>query len=85
MTGESNTPNVPPLKFADKYELGPLLAIQGKDGCDSPFCTRMVRQIAEGEWELGPCMGYHCPYCGEPCSMMGHKKCLESDPREVGV
>lgn len=20
----------------------------------------------------GHCIGYHCSYCGEPCSMMGH-------------
>ena len=49
------------------FEIGALLAYQGKEGCTDSRCTRMD----------GRCHGYHCPVCHEPCSMMGHKKCQE--------
>lgn len=39
----------------------------GVEGCTSPKCRRSGPD--------GVCMGYHCPKCGEPCSMMGHGNC----------
>lgn len=57
------------------YELGPLLAVEGKEGCTSSRCRRMVEHHDDGTYTLGPCMGWHCPVCGEPCSMMGHSGC----------
>ena len=56
-----------------RYELGPCVAVQGKEGCEHPQCTRMRGASS--------CMGYHCPHCGEPCSMMGHRDCPALDPR----
>lgn len=42
--------------------------------CESWACTRMgsTQRRADGSWDKGRCVGYHCPYCGESCSMMGH-------------
>lgn len=45
---------------------GPV-AIMGQDGCTDVRCTRLN----------GKCVGYHCPKCGQPCSMMGHRACQE--------
>lgn len=53
-----------------RYEIvsdGPI-AIMGVKGCEDPRCTRLK----------GKCIGYHCPICGKPCSMMGHPKCQEA-------
>ncbi len=44
--------------------IGPL-AYRGKDGCESAVCARM----GAGS---GPCYGWHCSYCDEPCSSQGH-------------
>jgi hypothetical protein len=30
--------------------------------CTNPSCSRVGDR----------CVGYHCAYCGEPCSSMGH-------------
>lgn len=54
-----------------RYEIvgdGPI-AIQGQEGCKDPRCTRTYPE--------GKCIGYHCPTCGKPCSMMGHAACQE--------
>lgn len=65
-------------EYLGGYELGPMVAVQGKEGCTDPRCTRM-RDRETGEW--GVCIGWHCPRCGEPCSMMGHRNCPKLDPR----
>lgn len=57
------------------FEIGPMLAYQGKDGCESTLCRRMVKRSDDGSFLIGPCLGYHCPICDEPCSMMGHSEC----------
>lgn len=44
------------------------IAYQGDDDCTNMTCSRRD----------GKCVGYHCPTCGAPCSMMGHK-CPERD------
>lgn len=53
----------------EDYELGALVAIQGKKGCTDSRCSRLN----------GRCHGYHCPKCGEPCSMMGHSACPDKE------
>ena len=54
------------LKYIDgRWKLGEHIATQGKEGCRDPRCRR--------NGATGECMGWHCPKCGEPCSMMGHK------------
>jgi hypothetical protein len=35
---------------------------QRVEECDSITCTRLN----------GKCIGWHCPYCTEPCSSQGH-------------
>lgn len=54
-----------------RFEIVGLVAIQGLEGCQSPRCTRLGCDWANGD--LGQCVGYHCPDCLEPTSMMGHK------------
>ena len=47
------------------------LCYQGKPDCMDARCRQM---IYHDEPHVRPgCMGYHCSYCDEPCSMMGHK------------
>jgi hypothetical protein len=38
--------------------------------CRNPSCTR----------EDGVCIGYHCPHCGKPSTVMGHPDCLPMSP-----
>lgn len=53
--------------------IGPL-AYQGKEDCTSPVCTRRTWRDEDGKLQWDPnCIGYHCPYCDEPCSSQGHK------------
>lgn len=60
------------------YEFVALLAYQGKEGCQNVRCTHMLGRDENGELTFGPsCLGYHCPVCHEPCSMMGHPACHE--------
>lgn len=59
----------------DDYEIGPMLAYQGKEGCQSPLCRRFAQRNDDGSFDVGPCLGYHCPICHEPSSMMGHNEC----------
>ena len=42
------------------------LAYQGKEGCRDVRCTRI------GIGPASRCVGWHCPYCDEAVSMMGH-------------
>lgn len=60
-----------PEYIAQRYELGPCVAVMGKEGCEDVRCTRAGDR----------CIGYHCSRCGEPCSMMGHRDCPKLDPR----
>lgn len=60
----------------DRYVFKELLAVEGREGCTDPRCRRMFYP----DGSIGPCMGYHCPRCGEPCSMMGHQKCRSVSP-----
>ncbi len=46
-----------------RWKIGETVSVQGAEGCQDPRCSRIG----------GQCVGYHCPYCGEPCSMMGHQ------------
>lgn len=62
------------------YEVGPMLAYQGKEGCSDSHCTR-ARNPETGEWDFERCVGYHCPRCDEPTGMMGHRNCPKLDPR----
>jgi hypothetical protein len=55
-----------------EFKLGPALAYQGKEDCVDPLCTR--RMGPDGEIIPG-CIGWHCPVCHKPCSMMGHAGC----------
>lgn len=50
-----------------------LVAYQGKTDCTYMGCTRRgCRERADGTWDLGVCMGWHCALCDAPCSSMGH-------------
>lgn len=68
--------------------IGPL-AYRGKKGCTSATCTRLnVRAFLAGEEEA--CFGWHCSYCDEPCSSMGHgcdaaKAVLGEARRQAGI
>jgi hypothetical protein len=61
------------VKALDGYVLIGPLCYQGKEGCESPLCTRFVERLDSGSYEVGPCRGYHCSYCDEPCSSQGHR------------
>lgn len=53
--------------------IGPL-CYQGKKGCTSSICTRMVETLPDGTCKVSPdCRGYHCSYCDAPCSSQGHR------------
>lgn len=45
-----------------RIEVGEQLAYGGKEGCTDVRCTRYNDE----------CVGWHCPYCDEPCSSQGH-------------
>lgn len=62
-----------------RLELGPMLAYQGKEGCESSGCTRMIYP----DGTVGPCMGWHCAHCHEPTSSQGHRNCPALDPRAM--
>lgn len=49
------------------------LAYMGKKGCESGLCRRMIERLDDGTTTWGPCMGWHCSYCDEPCGPMGHR------------
>jgi hypothetical protein len=53
-----------------RFILGDLVATQGKADCTNPGCRR---RFAPGDPPEGICAGYHCPKCGEPTGMMGHR------------
>lgn len=53
------------------WELGTLLAVEGKEDCTDPRCRRMIYR---DEAHVRPgCLGWHCPDCGKPTSSQGHK------------
>jgi len=52
--------------------IGPL-AYMGKADCESSMCRRQVFRNDAGEWEFGPCSGWHCSYCDASCGQMGHR------------
>ena len=54
----------------DGYEVIGPLAYQGKEGCESPTCTR--RRLGPTD-DAGTCIGWHCSYCDAPCSSQGHR------------
>jgi hypothetical protein len=54
------------------FEVGELLAVQGKPGCTDIRCTRIN----------GECVGWHCPRCGAPTSSQGGCGC--ADREETG-
>lgn len=61
-------------KVIPGYRLIGPLAYQGKKGCTSPICSRMVLIAADGTHKASEdCRGYHCSYCDEPCSSQGHR------------
>lgn len=58
-----------------KYVVGEQLSYKGQEDCQDPRCTRMGGtglKLEDGSFDMGVCIGWHCPRCGEPCSMMGH-------------
>ena len=55
------------------FKVGGLVAVQGVEDCTSPMCRRVGADYTKTPPDIGRCAGYHCPTCGEPCSMMGHK------------
>lgn len=60
-----------------------LLAIQGKEDCADLRCTRSggTYDPETGAITHGKCIGWHCPYCGEPTSSQGHN-CLIKEAKE---
>lgn len=64
----------PPMGNLGDYELGEVVAIQGKADCTDVRCSRYN----------GKCVGYHCPKCGESCSMIGHRVCPEKEATDGG-
>lgn len=55
-----------------RWQIGGLIAVQGVDECTSPMCRRVGADYTKTPPDIGRCAGYHCPKCGQPCSMMGH-------------
>jgi hypothetical protein len=51
----------------DDYRIIGPLAYRGKEGCRNVTCTRM--DVTDS---TSACYGWHCAYCDEPCSSMGH-------------
>lgn len=53
---------------------GPV-AVKGWPDCTSPRCTRRNFTVDPdtGIVDVGDCVGWHCPRCGEPTSMLGHE------------
>jgi hypothetical protein len=49
------------------------------DNCVNPGCTRIGWGSVIDPDDIGTlkgtCVGYHCPFCGEPCSYYGHPNC----------
>lgn len=62
------------MSLDDYTFVGPI-AYEGKKDCTDARCRRSVEYHDDGTFTLGPCSGYHCPYCHKPCSMMGHANC----------
>jgi hypothetical protein len=56
----------------EQWEIGPLIAYQGKPGCTDSQCTRVIYRHEDGSWEAGECVGWHCSRCHAPCASMGH-------------
>lgn len=48
--------------------IGPL-AYQGKKGCQDSRCRHFFEDGKMSE----DCAGWHCAYCDQPCSSMGHR------------
>lgn len=53
----------------ERYQLGELMAVQGKADCVNPCCAH---RYVDGRMLPG-CLSYHCPRCGESTSMLGHE------------
>lgn len=51
-------------------QMGPLIAYQGREGCQSGVCRSIQNEA--GEWI---CVGWHCAFCHEPSSYQGHVDC----------
>lgn len=58
--------------IVDGFQLGPLVAYQGKAGCTDPSCSHRYEQTPEGPRMVPGCGSYHCPTCDAPVSMVGH-------------
>lgn len=61
------------------------IAEKGRRECTSLSCTRRGFAVSEDGrtiLSIGECMGYHCSYCGKPCSMMGHYDCPAKEKQE---
>lgn len=55
-----------------RFELGPMVAYRGREGCENWSCTRR-------EPPPGACYGWHCSLCDAPTNMYGHKCPREAD------
>jgi hypothetical protein len=52
------------------------LAYMGKEGCEDVRCARsVVLEPETGRYTFGPCRGWHCSHCHQPCSSQGHAGC----------
>jgi hypothetical protein len=50
----------------EDYDIGPMLAYRGRQGCRWMLCTTNPDPTADR------CFGWHCATCHEPSSMQGH-------------
>jgi hypothetical protein len=69
----------PGRKGSGHIEVIRQLAYRGKEGCTSPLCTRLDLRDTSG-----PCYGWHCARCHEPCSYQGHENCRVATPAKEG-
>lgn len=60
------------MSLEDYKIIGPL-AYAGKESCEDVRCRRFVSRNEDGTYDFGPCMGWHCSYCDQPCGSQGHR------------
>lgn len=65
-----------------RYEVGRLMAYQGKRDCTSLRCRRMY---LPGSKEMGECLGWHCAVCDEPSSQYGHPDCAPKEGTDASA
>lgn len=59
-----------------RFAVERLVAYRGNQDCASWECTRVgSHQREDGTWDMGRCVGYHCPLCDAPTNSYGHHDC----------